>query len=28
VHHVKKFEKRKMDKTDNVGGLKVQSHFD
>lgn len=28
VHNVKKFEKRRPDKKDNVGGLEVQSHFD
>jgi hypothetical protein len=28
VHNVKKFEKRRPDKTDKVGGLEVRSHFD
>jgi len=28
VHNVKKFEKRRQDKTDKVGGLEVRSHFD
>lgn len=28
VHNVKKFERRKADKTDKVGGLEVRSHFD
>jgi|SRR5277367_2257596 len=28
VHNVKKFEKRRADKKDKVGGLEVQSHFD
>jgi hypothetical protein len=28
VHNVKKFEKRRADKTDKVGGLEVRSHFD
>ena len=28
VHNVKKFEKRRPDKKDKVGGLEVQSHFD
>jgi len=26
--HVKKFEKRRVGKTDDIGGLEVQSHFD
>jgi hypothetical protein len=28
VHNVKVFEKRRPDKTDNIGGLEVRSHFD